>query len=434
MCGWGHRSLTAHSLTRRSSVYRRSTWLYARDVTAPSIGVLGRPGPRLPRLHSIMIGTKLSCGGENDWSGSSSGNSGYVRGPSNIGRFGWGEGKGMVSVLSEGQDVIAGRADSSFAPRSWLSAVVADRAMVTPRVVVLDLEPVDGELLPNHEAGAHIDVAIDWADGGELFVRQYSLCGMPGDRSRYRIAVLRDEASRGGSVAMHRARIGQRLRISAPRNHFPLTSAGHHLFFAGGIGITPLLAMAQHLDATGGSYSLHYCARNADEVSFSPLVRHHPRTTLHLDDGLAVQKLDLTRDLGAPQTDTAVYVCGPGPFIDYVLDGALALGWPASALYKERFAAATRASEPARGFTVSLASTGAEYHVAPGETILDVLARNDVNTPSSCQQGICGECIVTVLSGQPDHHDDVLTDEERARGLFTPCCSRALSPSLELDL
>ncbi|MFF4806300.1 PDR/VanB family oxidoreductase [Streptomyces sp. NPDC001351] len=319
---------------------------------------------------------------------------------------------------------------------SWTDAVVAGRTMTTPRVVVLDLEPADGTPFPPHEAGAHIDVLVERNGPDAELVRQYSLCGEPGNRKRYRLAVLREEHSRGGSSAMHRLQVGDHVQISAPRNNFPLAPARRHLLFAGGIGITPLAAMAQELDDANGDYTLHYCARSATDVALTEWLSGHPHIVLHLDDQPDEQRLDLHRDLGHPAADTAVYVCGPGPFIDHVLDGARELGWPAAALHKERFTPTTTAadSDPGNGFTVRLASTGAEYDVPPDESILDVLLRNGVDAPSSCQLGICGECVVRVLAGEPDHRDDVLTDDEHAGGLFTPCTSRALSPHIELDL
>jgi vanillate O-demethylase ferredoxin subunit len=235
---------------------------------------------------------------------------------------------------------------------------------------------------------------------------------------------------------MHELKVGDRVRISAPRNNFRLAPARCHRLFAGGIGITPLWAMAQQLDISSGDYTLHYCARSAAEAAFADQLSGHPRVTLHLDDGPDAQKLDLRRDLGPSAPDTAVYVCGPGPFIDYVLGTAGALGWPPSALHKERFVLAATAAEtgPGDGFTVRLASSGAEYQVSPDDSILEVLLRNGVDAPSSCQQGICGECVVRVLAGEADHRDDVLTDDERAQGLMTICCSRALGPGIELDL
>lgn len=316
---------------------------------------------------------------------------------------------------------------------SWIKAAIVNRIMTTQRVVIFDLQPADGALLPEYEAGAHIDVLIETADAGSI-VRQYSLCGPPGDRNQYRIAVLRDEQSRGGSIAMHQLGVGEHVQISVPRNHFHLVPARKHLLFAGGIGITPLLAMAQQLEATGGDYTLHFNARSASDVSFRDLLSGHPRVTMHLDDGDAAQKLDLVRDLGTPQADTAVYVCGPGPYIDYVLNGAAALGWPASALHKERFTPTGITAGASEGFVVRVASTGNEFQVGPDETVLDVLNRNGVEVPSSCQQGICGECVVKVLRGEADHRDEVLSDEEHEDGLFTTCCSRARSALIEIDL
>ncbi|MFE4664668.1 PDR/VanB family oxidoreductase [Streptomyces sp. NPDC056716] len=318
---------------------------------------------------------------------------------------------------------------------SWVEAVVTGREMTTSRVVVLDLEPADGTLFPEHTAGAHIDVLCGPPGARDAPVRQYSLCGPPGDRARYRIAVLLDQRSRGGSLAVHGFHTGDRVRVSAPRSAFRLTEARRHVLFAGGIGITPLWAMAQHLDKTGGQYALHYCARSAADVAFADRLGAHPRVTVHLDDGPGTQRLDLRRDLGNPVVGTAVYVCGPGPFMDHVLDIAATLGWPQDTLHTERFVpAAPTGAEPGDGFTVRLATSGHTYHVAPHESILDVLLRNGVDAPHSCQLGICGECVVQVRAGDPDHRDDILTDDERARGLFTLCCSRARGPSIELAL
>lgn len=304
----------------------------------------------------------------------------------------------------------------------------------TPRIAVFDLARADGSELWEYEAGAHIDVQVGTAG----LIRQYSLCGPPGIRKQYRIAVLNEAASRGGSRAMHALAEGDTLRIAAPRNRFGLTSARRHLLLAGGIGITPLMSMAQTLDATGDDYHLHYCARSRTEAAFLGELETHPRVTLHFDDQGPEQLLDLGRDLGEPGPDTAVYVCGPGGFMDYVLGRAAELGWLASALHKERFSAAPAAAQPdgggEGGFTVRLASTGAEYPVPEEQSILDVLLANGVEAPYSCGQGICGECIVRVRAGEPDHQDDVLTDEERAEGLFTPCSSRSRSPILELEL
>ncbi|MBT2493836.1 oxidoreductase [Streptomyces sp. ISL-96] len=290
----------------------------------------------------------------------------------------------------------------------------------------------DGTALPAYTPGAHVDVLLDEASG---LVRQYSLCG-PLDGGRYRLAVLKALDSRGGSRAMHALRAGDRLRISAPRNRFGLATARRHLLFAGGIGITPLLAMACHLDAAGGDYTLHYCARSRTDAAFAPELADHPRVVLHFDNGDPSQLLDVGQALGAPDRHTAVYVCGPGGFMDHVLNTAETMGWPPAALRKERFAVGAPdpgSAEPG-SFIVRLASTRAEYHVPADRSALDVLLDNGVDAPSSCRQGICGECVVRVLAGEPDHRDDVLTPDEQAEGLFAPCASRARSQVLELDL
>jgi vanillate monooxygenase ferredoxin subunit len=315
---------------------------------------------------------------------------------------------------------------------TWREAVVVSRSLATPDIAVIDLAPADATRFPAYTAGAHIDVLI-----GSGLVRQYSLCGPP-ESGSYRVAVLNEPSSRGGSRAMHALQVGDRLRISAPRNRFPLVMARRHRLFAGGIGVTPLLAMVRQLEHEGGDYALHYCARSRTRAAFITEMEHYPWVIFHFDDGDTGQLLDIDRDLGDPQPDAAVYVCGPAGFMDYVLGKAEALGWPPAALHKERFSNGLTATEPGTarsgGFTVRLASTGGEYLVPDGRSVLDVLLDNGVDAPYSCQQGICGECVVRVLAGDPDHRDDVLTDAERAAGMFTTCSSRALSPILELDL
>ncbi|MFF0222902.1 PDR/VanB family oxidoreductase [Streptomyces sp. NPDC004629] len=317
---------------------------------------------------------------------------------------------------------------------TWTESVVVTRQDPTPRIAVFELARADGAELWDYEPGAHIDVMA----GADGLIRQYSLCGPAGVRKQYRLAVLNEQASRGGSRAMHALAEGDTVRISAPRNRFGLAPVRRHVLLAGGIGITPLLAMSLALDAAGGDYHLHYCARTRAEAAFATELQNNPRVSLHFDDEPAGQRLDLARDLGPPQSDTALYACGPGGFMDHVLGRAAELGWPPSALHKERFSAAAadlQDGAPASGaFTVRLASTGAEYRIGGEETILDVLLDNGVDAPYSCRQGICGECVVRVLAGEPDHRDDVLTDAERADGMFTLCSSRARSPHLEVDL
>lgn len=316
----------------------------------------------------------------------------------------------------------------------WFDTIVVARRDATARIVVLDLASPDGCELPEFAAGAHVDVAVD---GGADLVRQYSLCGPPHDLTRYRLAVLAETESRGGSLGMHRLREGNRLRISPPRNRFGVSDeARRHLLVAGGIGITPLLAMAHALEARGADYELHYCTRSRADAAFLDELEHNPRVRLHFDDGPDDQRFSITTDIGRPDAETAIYVCGPGGFMDFVISSARGAGWPAEAIHKERFAPVADSAEHTAGgtFTVRLAKSGGEYEVKDGESVLDVLLAGGVNAPYSCQQGICGECIVRVLAGEPDHRDDILTDRERADGMFTTCSSRAHSPILELDL
>ncbi|GCB46241.1 PDR/VanB family oxidoreductase [Streptomyces sp. NL15-2K] len=316
----------------------------------------------------------------------------------------------------------------------WLETIVVTRRDATARIVVLELVSPDDVELPEFAAGAHVDVLVDGAAG---LVRQYSLCGPPHDRARYRLAVLAETASRGGSLGMHRLREGDRLRISLPRNRFSVSDeARRHLLVAGGIGVTPLLAMAHALEARGAEYELHYCARSRTDSAFIDELEHNPHVRLHFDDGPDDQRFSVATDIGRPDPETAIYVCGPGGFMDFVISCARQAGWTAETIHMERFAPVEDAAAHTAGgaFTVRLAKSGGEYEIKEGENVLDVLLAGGVDAPYSCQQGICGECTVRVLAGEPDHRDDVLTDHERADGMFTTCSSRAHSPILELDL
>lgn len=289
-----------------------------------------------------------------------------------------------------------------------------------------------GGALPPFSAGSHIDVHLP---GG--LVRQYSLCNDAHDATHYRIGVLRDAASRGGSIAMHeQVHEGDVLSISEPRNHFPLHTAPHTLLLAGGIGITPLLCMAQRLAAIGTSFELHACNRSLTRSAFLDELRAFgDRFHLHLDDGDAAQKLDLPAALKAAPAGSRIYVCGPGGFIDFVVNTAKAQGWPAELIHLEYFGAAPQDTTGDRAFEVKIASTGKTYTIAADQTVTQALQAQGVDILVSCEQGVCGTCLTRVLEGECDHRDMYLTDEEKAANdQFTPCCSRAKSPLLVLDL
>jgi vanillate O-demethylase ferredoxin subunit len=294
-----------------------------------------------------------------------------------------------------------------------------------------ELRAADGGALPSFEAGAHIDVHL-----GPSLVRQYSLCNSPREKGRYLICVRRDDAGRGGSRTLHRdLTVGRRLRISPPRNHFPLVAAGHHVLVAGGIGITPLLSMAEALAARGASFVLHHYTSSAAEA---PLLERLQSSALgeravvhHSDQGDTV-RAGLPAELQVPEADTAVYVCGPDGFMTHVVAEATAAGWHPGQLHTERFAptappsAEAEAGDGAKAgvaaeFTVRIASTGTGYRVPADRTIAEVLTAHGVEVELSCEQGICGACLTPrpgrrarpprrgpdpgrARGGRPDHH------------------------------
>jgi len=316
-----------------------------------------------------------------------------------------------------------------------LSSVrVAARRVAAESITAFELEPAGGGDLPPFTAGAHIDVHLP-----NGLIRQYSLANPPGERHRYLLGVLREESGRGGSACMsEEVAEGDTLSVSAPRNNFPLEEqAPHSLLLAGGIGVTPLLAMAHRLHALGRSFELHYCTRSPARTAFREELAAAglaERTHFHFDDGPGAQKLDIAAVLRAAPPGTHLYLCGPPGFMQAVL--AAAAHWPGERVHTEYFSAdPTLASADDAGFTVRLASTGTEIPVGAGESIVDALARAGVEVPVSCEQGICGTCLTGVIEGMPDHRDAFLTDAEHAANSeMTLCCSRSRTPLLVLDL
>ena len=310
---------------------------------------------------------------------------------------------------------------------------VARRIDEADGICSLELVPQDDNELPAFSAGSHIDVHV--APG---LIRQYSLSNDPAERHRYRIAVLREVASRGGSARMHeRVQSGDVLRVSSPRNHFPLAEAPRSLLLAGGIGVTPILAMARTLHAQGRPFEMHYCGRSVSRMAFLDEIAQAGfagSVVIHADD-VPEQKFDAQSVLANRSDGTRLYVCGPTGFMDHVLETARRLGWPDEHLHREYFAGIATVSTTDSSFEVRIASTGLSCQVPAGKTVIEVLAAHGVEVPTSCEAGVCGTCLTRVLQGTPDHRDTFLTDAERAANdQFTPCCSRALSPLLVLDL
>ncbi|NML32367.1 PDR/VanB family oxidoreductase [Paraburkholderia antibiotica] len=298
-----------------------------------------------------------------------------------------------------------------------------------------ELWPVAGEL-PRFTAGAHLDVQV-LPD----VLRQYSLTN-PHERHRYVIAVHRDPAGAGGSMRMHDAvTIGSRLSVSVPRNHFPLNErAEHSVFVAGGIGVTPLLAMVRRLSELGRSWVFYYCARTPGRAAFLRELHDLADTcaggTLHcvFDGEPGAASLNLDDALGAHRGHADFYCCGPEPLME-AFSKTLA-GVAPERIHLEYFKApAADASVDADAFTVVLARRGKTLRVPAGRSILEVLRENGVPTLSSCRQGICGTCETAVIEGEPDHRDHVLTPRERASNqTMMICVSRCKGERLTLDI
>ena len=315
-----------------------------------------------------------------------------------------------------------------------LSARVLTRTTEAEGIVSFELVSSDGAPLPPFDAGAHIDVHVS----GEI-VRQYSLCNDPSERHRYVIAVLRDPQSRGGSVAMHESvRAGDLLPISAPRNHFELKPAKRYLLLAGGIGVTPILAMAKYLAQVDADFDMHYCTRSLERTAFLGHIKGSTfaaRVSMHVDAGPGARPADWPALLRNPDPDTHVYMCGPTGFLKHVSAAAAACGWSAEQIHLEYFSNLALDSASDQAFEVRLARSGTAFFVPASKSVVDVLAENGVDIPVSCEQGVCGTCVTRIIEGTPVHRDVYFTDAERARNdQFTPCCSRASTRVLVLDL
>lgn len=319
------------------------------------------------------------------------------------------------------------------ASRAHLMDVVVARAWEeTQAVRALELRAVDGGELPPFEAGAHVDVYLP------AIIRQYSIWSDPHDRTRYCIAVLKTPDSRGGSVAVHALQPGTRIRIAPPRNTFALVeSAPASLLIAGGIGVTPMIAMASRLATLRKPFTVHYCARRREDAAFVPQLQALATEgvlALHFSDEAHPGRFHARAVLAAAPAGAHIYVCGPARLIESVLAAGRELGWPENQLHSELFKAAGPGAD-AQAFDLHLIRSGRVVHVSAQQTALDVLVAHGVGIPSSCAQGICGTCVTKVLDGVPDHRDRYLTPAEHDSGMvFTPCCSRARTPILVLDL
>ncbi|CAB4937206.1 unannotated protein [freshwater metagenome] len=302
-----------------------------------------------------------------------------------------------------------------------LRLAVARRTEGAEGVVVLELTDPAGADLPAWTPGAHVDLLLT-----DSLTRQYSLCGDPADRSRYRIGVLREPAGRGGSAHVHdHLHEGDEVQVQGPRNNFELVPAQRYVFVAGGIGITPILPMADAARAAGVPYELHYGGRSRRSMAFLAELEG----TIHPQDEVGL--LDLDAILGDLPEGTAVYCCGPEPLLAAVEERC-----PAEVLHVERFAPKDVGAPVLTGsFEVELSLSGKTLTVPPELSIMAVLRDNGVEVLSSCEEGTCGTCETGVLEGEVDHRDSLLTpDEQATNDVMFVCVSRAACPKLVLEL
>jgi ferredoxin-NADP reductase len=282
--------------------------------------------------------------------------------------------------------------------------------------------------LPAWEPGAHVDLSL-----GNGLVRPYSLCGDPAVRDAWRLAVLREPSGRGGSAYVHdELRVGDRVPVTGPRNNFPLVPSPRYLFIAGGIGITPIRPMVAVAAAAGADWQLVYGGRRRASMAFrDELSALGDRVDLRPQDEYGL--LDLESLLGVLSPDTFVYCCGPEPLLEAVEKHCGS--WPPGTLHVERFTAPETDTSADAELEVELAATGTVVRVPAGTSILQAVRDAGVQALSSCEEGTCGTCETTVLSGVPDHRDSVLTGPERETCDFMMICvSRARTPKLVLDL
>jgi len=295
-------------------------------------------------------------------------------------------------------------------------------------VLLFEFVPLSGQKLPAFSAGGHIDIYLP-----NGLIRQYSLCNSPLDKDRYVLGVKRDPQSRGGSTCMHdQLKVGNVFKISVPRNHFPLSNElRHSVLIGGGIGITPLISMAHELNAQNASWQMFCSFKNRSDVALCGQFESS-KVHLHIDDESPSGFLDIASILNNAPEGTHFYCCGPEPMLNHFIE--LSKSFDANRIHYEYFKpVATKPS--GEGFEVNLHQTKKRFFIGPDQTILQVLQKNGITAPGSCEQGICGTCETHVLEGIPDHRDSLLSAEEKSSNkVMMICCSRSLSTSITLDL
>jgi ferredoxin-NADP reductase len=307
---------------------------------------------------------------------------------------------------------------------------VADRRVIAADVVELTLTRVDGEPVPAWDPGSHLELTLPAG-----VIRQYSVCGDRTDRTRLTIAVLREANGRGGSRDLwDNVGVGQQVAVEGPRNHFTLRPASEYLFIAGGIGITPIIAMMREARRIGAPMKLWYGGRSRSSMAYASELGAEYGADIVLVPEDEHGLIDLEAILAEPRSDCLVYACGPESLLTAIA-GNMAR-WPTDALSVERFVQEKATAEDLRGDSfVIVCNDGRHVQVPSGTSALAALRNEGLKLKSSCEGGNCGTCEVRVLEGLPDHRDDVLSDEEHAENdAMMICVSRSLTPELRLDV
>ncbi|WP_370284961.1 PDR/VanB family oxidoreductase [Pseudooceanicola nanhaiensis] len=305
---------------------------------------------------------------------------------------------------------------------------VARKRALTGQIAEFTLVPVNDSELPGFAPGAH--VTVETPSGA---MRRYSLVGTGDAPKDYVIAVKREAESRGGSASMHdEAQEGTELNVEIPENDFPLSEAQEYLLIAGGIGVTPIYAMAQELERQNKRFRVIYCTRSAEETAYLDELTeaYGDRVLIHHDNGDPEKVYDFWDHFAEPQK-THVFCCGPKPLMEEIK--AISGHWPEGRVHFEDFKPidVVRADDVA--FEVELARSGETVTVPEDRSILEALRDSGHKTVSSCESGTCGTCKTRLIAGDADHRDMVLMDEEKGDYIMI-CVSRAVSGKLVLDL
>jgi len=310
--------------------------------------------------------------------------------------------------------------------------IVSEKNKAADGVVELILRDPSCAELPRWTPGSHIDLLLS-----NSMVKQYSLCGDIYDKSYYRVGILNDPNSRGGSKFVHEEiKQGDTIRVRGPRNHFPLIKTTKYLFIGGGIGITPLIPMIQAVEEIGAEWRLIYGGATEHTMAFTELLASYgDRVEFFPADKRGFLLLDA--ELAQPHADQHVYTCGPEPLINAVESISDKFNWLEDNIHSERFAAVEVAApyNALESFEVVCEKSNVTIEVGPDETILDAIEAKGIKVLASCRAGVCGTCEIDIIEGEADHRDNVLTKAEHESNEFMlVCCSRSLSKKLILDI